>query len=47
MAGALMWFKDEYPPRRRAWIVDQAAGISAISDRIARAGFAAVIDGAP
>ena len=32
---------------RRAWIVDQAAGISPISDRIARAGFAEVIDGAP
>jgi hypothetical protein len=32
---------------RRAWIVDQADGIERVGDRIARAGFTAVVDGAP
>jgi predicted AAA+ superfamily ATPase len=32
---------------RRAWIVDQAAGIERIGEHIARAGFAHVVDGVP
>jgi predicted AAA+ superfamily ATPase len=31
----------------RGWIVDQAAGIDRLGDRVARAGFADVIDGTP
>ena len=31
----------------RAWIVDQAAGMELVGERIARAGFAAVMQGAP
>ena len=31
----------------RAWVVDQAEGIDRVSDRIARAGFAAVMQGTP
>jgi hypothetical protein len=30
-----------------AWIVDQAAGVERVGDRIARAGFAAVVEGTP
>jgi len=32
---------------RRGWIVDQVQGIERVSAEIARAGFAAVVDGIP
>ncbi len=31
----------------RGWIIDQAAGVNRVSDRVARAGFTAVQTGTP
>lgn len=48
-ASALRALRDTLPDieARRAWIVDQAAGIAQMGPRIARAGFAEVVRGTP
>lgn len=48
-ARALRALRDTLPDieARRAWIVDQAAGIAQLGQQIARAGFAEVVSGTP